>query len=157
MTLWECRGVSLSISLRTGIYQSHLRFVLKVDEGGGVWQVPAPIVLKKLQSGSVSTFLNVSNMSIPVLSWFPHCPQNSHSCPSLRGFSRWEEFPHLPHPPQGLFWMGRTTRGPSVPPLPAAQVVPTDNFNGSSFGLQFKFILKIPKTKSQADPVVVTP
>lgn len=151
MILWACRGIFLSISLRTGIYYSYLGFGLKwteVDESGGVWQVPAPVVLKKLQFGSVSEFLDFSNMSIPVLSWFPYCPQKVTLVSlSQRLFQVGETSPP-PHLPQRLFRMGGTTQGPSVPAPTAAQVAQADNLNGSSFGMQFKFILKIPKTKS---------
>lgn len=151
MILWACRGIFLSISLRTGIYYSHLGFGLKwteVDESGGVWQVPAPVVLKKLQFGSVSEFLDFSNMSSQCSPGSLTVHRKSHSCHCLRGFSRWEKLPHLPHLPQRLFQMGGTTQGPSVPAPTAAQVAQADNFNGSSFGMQFKFILEIPKTKS---------
>lgn len=116
-----------------------------MDEDDGVWQVPAPVMLKKLQFGSVSKLLGVSNMSILVLFWFPHCPQKVTLMSCLRGFSRWEEPPHLSHLLQGLLWLGRTTQGPSVPAPTDAHVTQ----DGSSFGGQCKLILKIPRQRAR--------
>lgn len=118
MIPWACRGIFLSISLRTGIYYSHLGFGLKwteVDESGGVWQVPAPVVLKKLQFGSVSEFLDFSNMSIPVLSWFPYCPQKVTLVSlSQRLFQVGETSPPSPPAPETVPDGGNNTRAVSA-------------------------------------------
>lgn len=67
----------------------------------------------------------------------------------LRGFARWEEHHHLLH---RLFWMGGITHGCSVLPPTAIEEAQAVNFTWITFGMQFKFILKIPNNKKPGWP-----
>lgn len=116
-----------------------------MNEGDGVWQ----IVPKNLQFGSVFKFWMFPTRPSWCSSGSLIVHKKSHPYYHLRVFSRWEELPYLPHLPQVLLWMGKTTQGPSVPAPAAAQGAWAGNFNGSSFGMQFKLILKIPRQRAR--------
>lgn len=133
----------MSISLRIGIYWSHLGFELK----GWMRVVEFGRFLPQLcsKSSSLCLSLNFWMFSTRPSRFFPGSlvvHKKSHSCHCLRGFSRWRELPRLPHLhhlPQGLLQMGRTTRGPSVPaPTGPRWTILMDRVLGCNLNLSLK-------------------